>query len=796
MNMTPSNPKVYRFLLAIPVVVLSACGSPEQQAQSSYDRGVALLEKKDDAGARIELLNALKYKSDKIEAWRALAGIDDRAKAAQALFQDLRRIVELDANDLEARVKLSKMLLGGGAPEAALKILNEANSSADENASFHAVKALILARQKETDNAVGEAQKAIAIDPGEIDAALLLSAEKLSRGDADGALRPLTVPSIESKDDFRVNLLKAQIFARKNDLSQAESILRRLIALKPQETFLRSQLIQILGAQRRFDEAETEMRLIAKENPTNSKAELDVVRLVSQSKGLAAGKEELESRIKEGGDVFPYQMALADFKFAQGQFLDSVALLESLIAAKDSPEHTLAAQIKLAELQLRQANVSAAEALVGDILKKDPRNITGLKIRATILIDRGQFESAIADLREALNGSPKSPELLLLMALAYEKDGKIELADRQYADAFKSSSGNAVVALRYVGFLQRQGKIAQAEDILTEAASRNSRNLEILGALAQIKLAQKNWTGVLAMADAVQKSGNDRGFAAQLRAAAFAGQGKTDLSIAALEEAHAYAPDVLPTVALLVNSYLRTGKADKSAALLSEMLKKFPQNVQLIEMMGQTQLVNNNFAEAESNFKAMTALQPKDAGGYRALADLYVRQKRYDEANKIIQEGLHEQPDDLYLQLALAGLLIVKGDNDGAIAKYEAILKVYPTLVVAKNNLASLLLDYRTDKNDLTGAYALAEGLKNSNVPEFEDTFGWAQYKKGDYTAALAALEDAQKKSPNVASIHYHLGMTYTATGQAEKAAAQLQDALRLEPEGSPLKDKIKSALK
>jgi cellulose synthase operon protein C len=571
--------------------------------------------------------------------------------------------------------------------------------------------------------------------------------------------------------------------------------LRRLIAQRPQETFLRSQLIQILGAQRRFDEAEAEMRIIAKENPTNSKAELDVVRLISQSKGLEAGKEELEARIKQGGDVFPYQMALADFKFAQGQFPDSIALLESMIAAKDTPEHILAAQTKLAELQLRQANVPPAEVLVGDILKKDPHNISGLRMRATILIDRGQFENAIADLREALNGSPKSPELLLLMALAYEKDGKIELADRQYADAFKSSSGNAAVALRYVGFLQRQGKIAQAEDILAEASSRNPRNIEILGALAQVRLVQKNWTGVLTMADAVQQAGNVA-FAAELRAAAFAGQGKTDQSIAALEEAHAAAPDLLPTVTLLVSSYLKTGKADKSAALLTEMLKKFPQNAQLIGMMGDTQVATRNFAEAERNFKEMIALQPKNPGGYRALGDLYIRQKRFDEADKVMQAGLREQPDDLYLKLSQAGLLILKGDNDGAIANYEAILKLHPTLEVAKNNLASLLLDYRTDKNDLASAYALVESLKNSKVPEFQDTFGWAQYKKGDYTAALAALEDAQKKSPDVASIRYHLGMTYRAMGQTDGASTQLKEALRLEPNASPLNDRIKSALK
>ena len=52
------------------------------------------------SGARLELLKAVKYKSDKVEVWRALAGIDERTKAT-SLFLDLRRIVELDPKDLE-----------------------------------------------------------------------------------------------------------------------------------------------------------------------------------------------------------------------------------------------------------------------------------------------------------------------------------------------------------------------------------------------------------------------------------------------------------------------------------------------------------------------------------------------------------------------------------------------------------------------------------------------------------------------------------------------------------------------
>jgi cellulose synthase operon protein C len=793
-NMRSFSRSYHSFLLMVAVLSLTACGSPEERAQGYYDRGLALVEKKDDLAARLEFLNAVKYKGDKIEAWRALAGIDERTKAAQALFQDLRRIVELDPSDVDARVKLGKMLLAGGAPEAALRIVEDAKA-ADENAGLHALKATILLRTRDANGAYQEAAKATEIDPGEVDATIVLALQKLSQSDFDGALRLLSASPITSKNDVRVGQLRAQIFARKGDLTQAETILHKLIDQKPLETALRGQLVQIYVAQRRFDEAEKELRAIATANPENSAAELEVVRLVGGVKGIAAAKEELLSRIKAGGDVFPYQMALADLSFEQGKSEDSVSLLQSLIAS-GSPEHKLAAQAKLAEFQFRKANYPAAETLVDDILRKDQRNTNGMRIRASIRIEQGKLESAIADLREALNGQPKSPDLLLLMALAYEKDGKLELADRQYADATKSAAGNPNVALRYVGFLQRQGKIAQAEDVLADAVGANPRSVELLNARAQIRLARQNWTGALATADSISRIGNDRGVADQIRGAAFAGQNKLEQSIAALEAAHASAPDTVQPVVSLVAGYLRTGKLEKAETLLNDMKTKYPDNAQISLLMGSVQLAKNNNDGAVNYFRAAISQAPKDASGYIALSNFHERQKNYEEALKALKDGLREQPDNFNLRQTLGNLLILQQDYEGAIAVYDGIVRDQPNALVAVNNLATLLLDYHTDQNSLDRAYSLAEQLKSENVPQFQDTVGWAQSRRQNYQEAVANLESAAAKLPGSAAIRYHLGMTYKAMGKADQAADNFNAALRLERGESALKDKIRAALK
>ncbi|KRR27890.1 hypothetical protein CQ14_08615 [Bradyrhizobium lablabi] len=784
-----------RSALALLLVTgLAGCGSPEQNAQKYYESGMALIEKKDDLEARKELLKAIKYKSDKVEVWRALAGVDERTKST-SLFLDLRRIVELDPNDLNARLRLARIMVGGGAAEAALRVVDAANEGDKPNAELHALRAIILLRTNDNPGAIREAQRAYEIDPANIDAISLLASKKVADGDLDGGLKLLdSVPA--DKDEARITLQKIDTYARKKDLGKAEELLRKLIAQNPREAAYQAQLLQFLIAQRKFVEAEKEFRARAEANPTDSKLGLDLVRFLIATKGADTGRAELEARIKAGGDDFDYQIALAELNLGQNRVDDAVQALQKLANTAATPEKKLSAQVKLAEIHVAKSNKAAAEPLIADILSKDRRNAGALRLRAAMSIDKGQFDSAISDLREALNDQPKSVELLSLMAVAYERSGKAELADRQYADALKSSNSNPDVVLRYVAFLQRKGDAARAEEILTEAASRNSGNLQIWSALGQVRLSRQNWAGALAIADAIGRVDEGRVVAEQIRAAALAGQNKIEESIAALEAAHKAAPDAPQPVLALASAYVKQGKPDKASALLQAMSNKFPANAQLLVFLGQAKLAEKKNDEALQSFKKAVEQQPKEPAGYTALTDLYVQGKDFDAADKVLKAGLAELPDNVAFRLSLAGLQIQRGNNDAAISQYETILQDQPNSTVAINNLASLLLDNRSDKPSLERAFELSEKLKNANAPQFQDTWGWAQYKRGDFNGAIATLEAAAVAMPNLAAIHYHLGMSYAAAGQNEKAAEKFKAAFSLEPDGTPLKDSIRAAMK
>src|SRR5262249_4967735 len=153
-------------------------------------------------------------------------------------------------------------------------------------------------------------------------------------------------------------------------------------------------------------------------------AELDLVRFLFVTKRApAAARQELVRRINAGGDVFPFQMALADMDVAESNFSGGEQLLDGLIRNAGTPERVGMARIALARVNLNRTRFDAAETLVNEVLRDDPRNVPALTIRATIRLDRSQPDAAVADLVSALNYQPRSVEIMSLLASAYERSG-------------------------------------------------------------------------------------------------------------------------------------------------------------------------------------------------------------------------------------------------------------------------------------------------------------------------------------------------------------------------------------
>jgi tetratricopeptide (TPR) repeat protein len=787
---------LFRALAIVAFLGLAGCGSVEDRAQAHYERGMKLFEQRDYVKASLEFRNAVKLKKELVGAWRGLSQIEERNQNWEALTGILRTVVELDPADIETRLRLGRLMLLGNALDDALKLINGAGEAVDRHPGALAFKAAVFLKLNDPTGAVREARAALDIQPASVEATIVLAAERLARGDSEGALLILDRKEVAAANNIGIQIFKLLIFDRTGKVDQVEAALKKLVDEHPQEPVFRRQLVKFYVDQKRPDDAERAIRALADARPSDADAGMDVARFVNMVKGPAAARQELSARINAGGQVFEFQIALAELHVLEGNFADAVRLLETLSSNAGSRAQALTARVKLAEIQLSRRKADVAEELVAKVLREDSRNIGALKLRATIRIERGDLDAAVADLRQALNDQPRSAELMLLLSMAYERGGKIELADRQIADAMKVSGFDPTVGLAYIAFLQRRGSSARAEDVLTDLVGRRPGDMRLMAALANLRLARQNWTGAQEIADSIRRTNSNGSLLAdQILAASLSGRAKFDDSISVLQSVHASAPNSSQPLVALVNTYIRAEKTDRAIAFLNTVIEKNPSNAEAYVLLGSSYLVNNAPDQAFKNYRAAIEQQPKNAVGYAALANLLVRQGKYDEATTTIRAGLKQQPDNAALHLALAGVFEITGAFEDAISQYEHILKEQPNSLVAANNLASLLSDHRSDKASLDRAYTLAAALRKSQVPQFKDTLGWVHHQRGEYRVAVSLLEEAVAELPNLALVRYHLGVSHAATGDATKAAEQLKKAFELASNDKELSEKIKAVL-
>ena len=138
-----------------------------------------------------------------------------------------------------------------------------------------------------------------------------------------------------------------------------------------------------------------------------------------------------------------------------------------------------------------------------------------------------------------------------------------------------------------------------------------------------------------------------------------------------------------------------------------------------------------------------------------------------------------------------------QGDFDRAIELYEGLLQDNPDIIVARNNLASLLIDYRDDAASYARARELAAVFRDSKVPLFRDTYAWTSVRSGLYLEEAALiLQRIVKENEGVGVYHYHLGEAYRKKGSSFDARKHLRKAIELEGPGSPVANEAQKALK
>ncbi|MGV3578016.1 tetratricopeptide repeat protein [Brevundimonas sp.] len=187
--------------------------------------------------------------------------------------------------------------------------------------------------------------------------------------------------------------------------------------------------------------------------------------------------------------------------------------------------------------------------------------------------------------------------------------------------------------------------------------------------------------------------------------------------------------------------------------------------------------------EALAAFQAAGAAMPNDPRIAYVTAVQLVQMDRDEEALALLDGPLLNTATQTgQIRFMRGAVYEALGRIPEAEAELWAALQAEPDEPNYLNYLGYLWVDSGTRVAEGAEMIARAHAAEPDNG-NIQDSLGWAQYRQGQFEAAVETLEQAVAKEPANAEINDHLGDAYWQVGRRREAGFQWNRVLTLEPD-------------
>lgn len=778
------------------ITPIYACSTPEEKAAKYIANADDLLEQGKPGKAELEYRNALQINQNLPDAWYGLAKIHERRREWRKAYAALTRIRDAHPDHVNGRIMLAQLILASNQIDQALEDAKDVLQLAPQDTRAHALMAAVQFRLGNNQEAMASVDRAFAIDPNNNEALLVRARVLIEEKKYKEALAELDRAIETNPDNVSLYLMKIQSFELMQDRKGVEGVYKALIDRFPDQVAYRVMLARLYMLEDKVDAAERELEQIVAIRPDDIAEKQRLLTFKARYRSPEEAARLLNEYIVQYPEEYQYRFDLGELYVRNQQLDKAVEIYEQIIRDDQLQPNGLEARNRLAVLSLRAGDAEKARGYVDEVLTNDPGNENGLLLRAGFKISDRQYDDAIVDLRTVLRDNPDSVKALGLIGQAYDATGSQQLALESYAKAYQASPGTAVIANQLAKNLLRQGKYQQASEALQESMSSGNSSVEALKILTEVKLRLGEWDEAERLAKQLKDVEGQEALSEQVMGIVFQGREEVDQSITAFKQAHELAPDSSQPLVALVQTYVNNKNIPAARKFLDNVLAENDNNYIARTLLGRLHLLEQDVDQAILQFERVVEIVPQLEVGYRSLSFAHLRKNDVKKAEAVIQQGLKAIPTSQLLSINLASLYERQRRFGDAIAVYEALLEQNENLILAKNNLASLLTDYSDDQAGLDRARSISAELKDSRIPQFRDTYAWAAVKSGiNLEEAIVILEGIVKENEQVDVYNYHLGEAYKKRGDKQQAIAFLTRATELANPNSDIYKKAKESL-
>ena len=512
----------------------------------------------------------------------------------------------------------------------------------------------------------------------------------------------------------------------------------------------------------------------------------------------ALGRASLEAGDRKG--------AIGNYKLAQKLAPNSIPILSRYVAllrqagyfrdARDvlqdavgrNPQNSsIKAELIQVEVELDGLDTAIYEAR--GFAKDDPQNSLYDEVSAELYEKAGRSGDAASLLEKAVAARPADDNLRVGLSRLYTRMGNLAKAEAVLTARLQIDPKNATAGAALAALYMITGRPDDAKKLYLEVLSQTPNEVAALLGLADLAVAAKKWPEAI---DYISRSRT------------------------------ATPNDPAPGL-LLVNTYGLQQDWHNAIETATDLVKKFPTNIDVIDKLGRVQIEAGDSDGALSTYERAHMIAPNSLSILASYVGLLRSAKKFPKAQSVLQAAIKRDPQNASLKGDLVRVEADIGGLDAGLAAARKFAKTDPDNSLYDEVLAELYEKAGRDTGaidllekavamrpfDTNLAVALSRLYRRTGVPDKAEAvlkarleaapqdfaagsalaFFYVEQKQ--YAAALAAYSHLLEERQSDPSVLNNLAWLYQRKGEIAKARELAERAFARSPRDANVDDTL-----
>lgn len=625
-------------------------------------------------------------------------------------------------------------------------------------------------------------------------AAFFLLPAGMTAAPPQDAASPVKSPRAEAYYHYalaHLHMERAGQYGRREYWDNALTEYQAAIAADPDSEFLKLELIRFYGRTDRLDDAVRESEALLSANPNNIEVRRTLGRFLaayatSSRRGgvdqelLARAVEQHEKILEVDPNDQDALMKLSGFYQALEQPQKAEEVLARLLKIEPASAEALS---NLARLHMTQGKTGEAIAALEKVRDSGTAGPQELAMLAELYERVGRNDDAAALFEKVREMGGDNAALRASLARNWVLSGQVDKALREYERLSQEEPNNPDYHLRLSQIFREKRRFKDARERLEKAAELAPDSVEVQYNGVLLYEAEGRRDEAIEELERLlsesskdsytqREKGNRALFMEQL-GMLYRGQGNIARAVEVFEGLAELDPEAKPSVVYhLVDTYRFARDYERALTVAKEGAADFPDNRSLLMQRASLFAETGDWKQGSDLLQGLLDQEPDNRGVVLALAHVYERGRRYDDAIKAVEKAAELAATDeqkLSVLFTHGSVLERAKRYDEAEQKFRDLIAQDPDNASALNYLGYMLADVGKSLDEAHDMIQKALEIDPDNGA-YMDSLGWLYYRQQKFELAERYLVRSLEKVKGDPVVHSHLGDVYSKLGKVDQA--------------------------